>query len=88
MNLLTIFRPDAVRVFLERLEHSALSRGVRVNVKVTYFSQDSHSTFDTERELRELLEKIQKKYPQRKFEILSADGAFSRGRGNFFIYLL
>ena len=77
-----------MRVFLERLEHSALSRGVRINVKVTYFSQDSHSTFDTERELRELLEKIQKKYPQRKFEILSADGAFSRGRGKFYIFLM
>ena len=81
-----------MRVFLERLEVAALSRGVKVNVKVTYFSQDAHSTYESEKDLRDLLQAMQKKFPKRKFEILAADGAFSRGRGifseNYIIYIM
>lgn len=74
-------RPDAVREFLFRLEKQALSKGVLVNVKVTYFSQDAHSTSSSESELKDLLEKMRNKYPKGVFEVLPAQGSFSRGKG-------
>lgn len=74
-------RPDSVREFLARLEKQALNKGVLVNVKVVYFSQDSHSTSHSEDELKFLLQKMQTKYKDLKFEWLPAIGSFSRGKG-------
>ena len=82
------FRAESVKVFLDRLDQNVLQKGIMVNVKVAYFTEDDHSTTNSENELKEYLKVFQNKYKYLKFQFIQAEGQFSRGRGQFFYLFL
>ena len=84
--IILTFRVGQVKIFLERLDESALKPGLLVNVKVVYFTRHNNLT-DESIELLGYLDEYQNKYPDLKFQLLPADGEFSRGKGKNFIEL-
>ncbi len=68
-------------MFLDRLDVSVLQKGLLINVKVAYFTQDEHSTKEAEEELKNYLKIFQNKYKYLQFQFIEAEGQFSRGRG-------
>lgn len=74
-------RAEAVKTFLHRLDENVLKKGILVNVKVAYFTQDENSTQQSENQLKNYLRDFQNKYKYLKFQFIEAEGQFSRGRG-------
>ena len=70
-----------MKTFLHRLDENVLKKGILVNVKVAYFTQDENSTQQSENQLKNYLRDFQNKYKYLKFQFIEAEGQFSRGRG-------
>ena len=81
MVVIYISRAEAVKTFLHRLDENVLKKGILVNVKVAYFTQDENSTQQSENQLKNYLRDFQNKYKYLKFQFIEAEGQFSRGRG-------